>query len=306
MRRSKIHSLLYYIVALTVTIVLVGTARVQFNGLYRSRAPMTVENIPAVQQRPSPKSFSCEGVSTVVVVKSEASHLALREKIRSSWFMKNDVLVLFYVSLPPSNPSLDKAINEERELRGDIIMFQTDSLPFSWLLEKCPKADFLLKTEDDVFLNIERLDAFLELYVDSQRSIFANFKDKHILPLLHSRLYRTCENRSPNRISKLFDGGTFLVTFDLLSTLQSVSNKEVCNYTASVSSKSKNVIDATFFLLQKETVKFSIQDTIEFQNDVSLPNSCFKWMWVVSPEVRCQNQVGMWENVLEKIKPELQ
>lgn len=123
-------------------------------------------------------------VQVVMPVHSALTNFYKRSRIRLlsqgkySKIKSHKVLLLFFVGLPPSEYSqtdhdmLQNALNEESKEHGDII--QADIVDtyanivykslavLQWVSQYCPRAEFVIKTDDDVFVHVPRL--ILSLY----------------------------------------------------------------------------------------------------------------------------------------------
>lgn len=87
-----------------------------------------------------------------------------------------------------SNATLNKRIEKEEYIYADIIRgrfidtydnltLKTISM-LEWVDNYCPKADFVLKTDDDMYINVDRLLAFIEKHSPTQRAIFGRLAKK--------------------------------------------------------------------------------------------------------------------------------
>lgn len=121
---------------------------------------------------------SGEGIYFMIVVHSAPDHFSERQAIRSTWgsvkTLKNFAIRLIFVvgkyHLGP-NPALETSIRRENELFGDIVMGNfVDSyrnlsykhlLGYKWIRNFCSGATFVLKTDDDAFVDIFQLFDFI-------------------------------------------------------------------------------------------------------------------------------------------------
>ena len=120
-----------------------------------------------------------ENILVTILVISAPDHFKQREAIRNSWGNTRDnkeVVFSFLVGLS-DNTSLAKAVTEESEKNGDVIvnnitdLYENLSLKtlsaFDWLKQFCPKSKFLLKVDDDMFVQIERLLEMIRKLLDT-------------------------------------------------------------------------------------------------------------------------------------------
>jgi len=110
-----------------------------------------------------------ENVLVTILVISAPDHFKQREAIRNSWGKTKDnkeVVFSFLVGLS-DNTTLDKDVADESTKNGDVIVnnindsYQNLSLKtisaFVWFKQFCSKSRFLLKVDDDMFVQINRL-----------------------------------------------------------------------------------------------------------------------------------------------------
>jgi len=110
-----------------------------------------------------------ENVLVTILVISAPDHFKQREAIRNSWGKTKDnkeVVFSFLVGLS-DNTTLDKDVADESAKNGDVIVnniddsYQNLSLKtisaFVWFKQFCSKSQFLLKVDDDMFVQIDRL-----------------------------------------------------------------------------------------------------------------------------------------------------
>jgi len=87
-----------------------------------------------------------------------------------------------------SNQTLIDVINEEKNIYSDIIVgkfidtydnltLKTISM-LEWVESYCPQADFVLKTDDDMFINVDRLRQFISKHNPEQRNIYGRLAKK--------------------------------------------------------------------------------------------------------------------------------
>ncbi|XP_045126834.1 beta-1,3-galactosyltransferase 1-like [Portunus trituberculatus] len=109
------------------------------------------------------------GVEVLVVVPSSPHNLAARSAVREGWgaYLPHSWALVFYVGAV-DRPSVQERLIRESQTHRDIA--QDPSFPDSyatltlktlallaWTQQSCPSAKFVLKADDDVFLNVPRL-----------------------------------------------------------------------------------------------------------------------------------------------------
>ncbi len=160
------------------------------NDVLSFRYPITIQPCPNVTVNPS----------VFVAVISAPSNFEKRKMIRKTWKKhlkaeneKGSLVTAgfgFIVGLTANNVTQAK-IEEESKLYGDIIQIGMSDFYrnlsskvaglFNWLYRHCPEVDFLLKVDDDVYVNIRNLVRFIQSHNDSKNpSIFGTYPSSFI------------------------------------------------------------------------------------------------------------------------------
>ncbi|XP_009863667.1 PREDICTED: UDP-GalNAc:beta-1,3-N-acetylgalactosaminyltransferase 1 [Apaloderma vittatum] len=135
----------------------------------------------------------CEDINPflVILVSSHPKNVKSRQAIRITWGLQNSwwghrILTLFLLGqdTPGEDTAAALSVEDESILYGDIIrqdfMDTYDNLTlktvmaFRWVAEFCSSARFLMKTDDDVFINPANLVKFL-LKLNSSENIFTGY-----------------------------------------------------------------------------------------------------------------------------------
>lgn len=131
-----------------------------------------------------------KNVKLLIAITSAPSHDSAREAIRKTWgsfARRKDVAIAFMLG-SISNETINKKLEEEQNLYGDIIRgkfidtydnltLKTISI-LEWVDNYCPKAGFVLKTDDDMFINESRLLAFIAKHNPEQKTIYGRLAKK--------------------------------------------------------------------------------------------------------------------------------
>ncbi|KAB0801331.1 hypothetical protein PPYR_05685 [Photinus pyralis] len=125
-----------------------------------------------------------EDIQVVIVVPSAPFRDTARMAVRRTWgriAARNDVSIYFLIG-KTSNSTLRENIEAERYTYGDILIGNfTDTYNnltlksismLRWVKEYCPRAKYLLKCDDDVFLNAPRLLKLLSQLKIKRRAIY--------------------------------------------------------------------------------------------------------------------------------------
>lgn len=108
-----------------------------------------------------------ETVDVVTIVTSATTHFAARQDIRNSWAKPQipgvNMRLVFVLGLS-TNSSIQKSLEMEAEQYGDIIqgnfidtyftLSYKSLFAFYWTLHFCAQADFLIKTDDDIYIDL--------------------------------------------------------------------------------------------------------------------------------------------------------
>ncbi|KAF7989688.1 hypothetical protein HCN44_008362 [Aphidius gifuensis] len=131
-----------------------------------------------------------ENMNLIIVVMSAPGNIEARTGIRQTWGhfgQRSDMSVVFIIG-QTNNTKLEKIINNENALYGDIISgkfydsysnltLKTIST-LEWTNKYCSKAKFLLKTDDDMFINVPRLLSFIKKHDKIKNIIYGRLAKK--------------------------------------------------------------------------------------------------------------------------------
>ena len=115
-------------------------------------------------------------LNVLVLITTAPDHEKYRTAIRHTWgfwSLRNDVVMAFMVG-QTNNTKTQTIIENENELFSDIIQanfidsynnltLKTVAM-FEWVKTYCSKSPFVLKTDDDMFINMPNLLAFIDSY----------------------------------------------------------------------------------------------------------------------------------------------
>ncbi|KAF5305316.1 hypothetical protein FQR65_LT07742 [Abscondita terminalis] len=131
-----------------------------------------------------------KNLQLLVIITSAPSHESARMGIRQTWghfAARTDVSILFMLGTTTNVDYKDK-IENEQFLYQDILQGKFidsyDNLTLKsisileWVINNCPETDFLLKTDDDMFINIPRLLTFITGCDKEERAIYGKLAHK--------------------------------------------------------------------------------------------------------------------------------
>ncbi|KMQ86472.1 beta- -galactosyltransferase 5-like protein [Lasius niger] len=126
----------------------------------------------------------------VVIVMSAPTHLEARTAIRQTWGhfgQRRDMSVLFMLGTT-LDPKVEAILRKEQNMYNDVIRGRfLDSYSnltlktistLEWVDTYCPKVRYLLKTDDDMFINVPRLLAFVNKHAKDRNVIFGRLARK--------------------------------------------------------------------------------------------------------------------------------
>lgn len=110
--------------------------------------------------------------TVVVLIHSAPDNFHKRQTIRDTWGKYNSRTFVLFMLGNVNSSTLQHKLEIENQIHGDMVQGNFhDSyrnitykhvMAFKWFIYECPKAHFLLKTDDDVFVNLPFLFSILE------------------------------------------------------------------------------------------------------------------------------------------------
>lgn len=180
-----------------------------------------------------------EFIKLMVLISSAMSHDAARMSIRQTWMhygSRRDVAMAFVLGRG-TNETLNKALTQENFIYGDLIRgnfidsynnltLKTIST-LEWADLHCPKAKYVLKTDDDMFINVPKLLAFLDKHKD-KRTIFGRLAKKW-KPIRNkkSKYYVSVDQFAAGVFPSFTTGPAYVLTGDVVHDLYMRSLKTV-------------------------------------------------------------------------------
>ncbi|XP_043471925.1 beta-1,3-galactosyltransferase 5-like [Leptopilina heterotoma] len=125
-----------------------------------------------------------EKMNLAIIIMSAPRNNKSRTAIRQTWGhygQRNDISILFIIGTT-FNKEIEESLHREQTMYGDIIRgnfidsysnltFKTISI-LEWINLYCRKVNFILKTDDDMFINVPRLLLFLTKHQREKNIIF--------------------------------------------------------------------------------------------------------------------------------------
>jgi len=177
-----------------------------------------------------------EEVNLLILVASKIQHQHQRQAIRDTWGRKDDLnrlnykVVFLLGSVPGVDPQLADSITTESSLHRDIVQegfidsYTNLTLKtiggIKWSQTYCSQAEYVMKTDDDIFLNLRKLNQFLAEQKDKSRRIYGCIKNGAQgapQPISMSGV------KFPMRHPPFTAGAGYVITADILPLLNNVA-----------------------------------------------------------------------------------
>ncbi|XP_038218171.1 beta-1,3-galactosyltransferase 5-like [Zerene cesonia] len=201
---------------------------------------LTRDLYEAGHEKPHPELCPALGakVQLVVLVTSAPGHSAARDAVRLTWghyAARRDVAFGFVLGAPPAE--LRAAVDAEDALYGDLIVgrfvdsysnltLKTLSM-LEWVDTYCPRAPRLLKTDDDMFINIPRLLRFAAARANATNTIWGKVIKKSLPKRTSKSKYYVSPAQFPGKVFPDFaTGPAYLVTSDAARALLAAAPAE--------------------------------------------------------------------------------
>ncbi|XP_008545396.1 beta-1,3-galactosyltransferase 5 [Microplitis demolitor] len=171
-------------------------------------------------------------MNLVIVVTSAPSHIEARTAIRQTWGhfgQRTDVSIVFILGTTKDN-KLEKLIKYEEKIYADIIRGRfIDSYnnltlktisTLEWKNKFCSDAKFLLKTDDDMFINVPRLLSFIKQHEKETNVIYGRLA-KNWKPIRNkkSKYYVSLEQFKQKLFPDFTTGPAYLLSKDVIHKL---------------------------------------------------------------------------------------
>lgn len=168
----------------------------------------------------------------VILVMSAPSHVEARTAIRQTWGhfdQRKDVSVAFLLG-QTNDDKMSKILSLEQDMYRDVIRgnfidsysnltLKTISA-LEWVRDYCPKVKFVLKTDDDMFINVPRLLSFVNKRSKDRNIIFGRLARKW-KPIRNkkSKYYVSQAQFKPEIFPDFTTGPAYLLSGDIVEKL---------------------------------------------------------------------------------------
>lgn len=257
----------------------------------------------AGHSRPHPELCPALGarLRLLVLVTSAPAHAAAREAVRLTWghyAARRDVALAFVLGEPPS--SLRAALDAEDALFGDLVVGRSvDSYSnltlktlsmLEWADTYCPRVPRLLKTDDDMFINVPRLLAFAAARENATRTIWGKVVRKSLPKRTTRSKYYVSPKQFPGRVFPDFTTGpAYLVTGDAIRPLLEAAPHE----------RYLRLEDVFVTGVLASKLRLRRQHAPEFYNKKVAAHPCAVQRGIAIHMVQYHEQFDLWRKLLD-------
>lgn len=243
-----------------------------------------------------------EDINLLAVIHSAPSHVEARYAIRQTWGhygSRRDIAIGFIVGRT-SNETWEANLSSEQFMYGDIIRgnfldsyenltLKTISM-LEWTDTYCGHAKFLLKVDDDMFINIPKLLEFTQRHRNHTRHIFGRLAKKW-RPIRNkkSKYYVSPALYAPKNFPDFVTGPSYLLTTDMLRDM----------YEASLQHVFLKLEDVYMTGIISEKVGVKRKHVNEFLNRRIAFNPCAIRKAISIHMVKGKEQFDLWKKLLD-------
>lgn len=254
----------------------------------------------------------------LLAVKSLVPHFDRRQAIRESWgragVLANQTVVTVFLlgntMMVDHFPDLFGMLKHEAELHGDILQWDyrdtffnltlKEVLFLKWFSQHCPHAQYVLKGDDDVFVNTLRIIDFLEgLSKGKANDLFIGDVISDAGPHRDQKLkYFIPESFFVGKYPPYAGGGGYLYSGELAQRLYAVSQQVALYpiddvYTGMCLKKlglapEKHIGFKTFDIEEKYRHNPCIYRNLMLVHSRTPQEMLKIWSWIVHPDIECQ------------------
>lgn len=243
-----------------------------------------------------------KNVRLLIAITSAPGHESARMAIRHTWGhygQRRDVAVTFMLG-STANSSIDERIKQEQFVYGDIIRgkfidtydnltLKTISM-LEWVDNYCPKANFVLKTDDDMFINVSRLLAFIGRHNPQQRAIYGRLAKKwKPIRSKKSKYYISPRQYKPSLFPDFTTGPAYLLPARLAKEL----------YTAALNHTYFKLEDVFVTGIVANSLKIKRIHATEFLNKRVPLTACSAQKGISIHMIKGPEQYDLWKKLLD-------
>lgn len=239
----------------------------------------------------------------LVLITTAPDHEKHRTAVRQTWghfALRKDVVMAFVIGRT-TNADIQNNIDKENELYGDIIQsnfidhysnltLKTISM-FEWIKTYCSESHFVLKTDDDMFINMPLLLTFIDSKKADQHVMYGRMA-KGWKPVRNkkSKYYIDTNTYSKTRYPDFLTGPAYLFTSDVVDEIY------------------QKVLDTNFFVLEDVLITGIVGESLRirrigdsrFRNEkIKLTDTCGLMKTISIHMVKYEEQFDLYKRTLD-------
>ncbi|RZF33647.1 hypothetical protein LSTR_LSTR007025 [Laodelphax striatellus] len=272
-------------------------------GILTERLYESGHDIPSVELCPD----LGDKLKLLVAITSAPQHQEARMAIRQTWGhygQRSDISIGFLLGLSspavPNANTVDANVRAEADLYGDIIRsrfidsydnltLKTVSLT-EWVDNFCTKVQFVLKTDDDMFINIPRLLVFINEHSNQKRIIYGRLARKwKPIRNIRSKYFVSSRQFSPPVFPDFVTGPAYLLSGDVMHDL----------YTNALGRNYLKLEDVYTTGIVAEVINVSRIHVNEFLNKRIPFNPCNVKKSISIHMIKYHEQFDLWKKLLD-------
>ncbi|XP_042205706.1 uncharacterized protein LOC121854958 isoform X1 [Homarus americanus] len=242
-------------------------------------------------------------LKVLVLITTAPDHEKHRTAVRQTWghfTVRKDVVMAFVIGRTTNN-NVQSNIDKENELFGDIIQanfidhysnltLKTISM-FEWVKTYCSESRFILKTDDDMFINMPLLLNFVDAKLKEQRVMYGRMA-KGWKPVRNkkSKYYIDTSIYSKSKYPDFLTGPAYLFTSDVVDDIY------------------QKALDTTFFVLEDVLITGIVSESLRikrigdsrFRNEkIKLVDTCSLLKTISIHMVKYEEQFDIYKRTLD-------
>lgn len=266
---------------------------------------MTIDIYEPGFSDPSPELCPHNGrdVHVVALIHSAPQNFETRDAIRLTWGhfgMRRDMVIGFLVG-QTENVTLEKDLQAEQFLYGDVVRsnsfdsyknltLKTISM-LEWVTTFCHRTKFLLKVDDDVFINVPKLLEFTECHLEYKRRIFGRLLQRVQPVRRKDTKYFVSRQQFPGHFFPDFvTGPAYLITGDLVREL----------FEASLRHPFLPLEDVYVTGIVAQEVKARLRHLPQLLNRKIRYDTCVLRKYISIHRVKFNKQLHLWKKIMNK------
>ncbi|XP_042874024.1 TSC22 domain family protein 2-like isoform X2 [Penaeus japonicus] len=242
-------------------------------------------------------------LKVLVLITTAPDHEKHRTAVRQTWghfSIRKDVVMAFMIGRT-NNPTIQANIDKENELYGDVVQanfidhysnltLKTVSM-FEWAKTYCSESHFILKTDDDMFINMPLLLTFIDSKINDRRVMYGRLA-KGWKPVRNkkSKYYIDTSTYSKTRYPDFLTGPAYLFTNDVVDDIY------------------QKALGTTFFVLEDVLVTGIVGESLRikrvgdsrFRNEkIKLTDTCSLMKTISIHMVKYEEQFDIYKRTLD-------